>query len=604
MTHRMKIVFPRALVHRSLGLAAALLVCLAPALTAQEGRTAPPPSAEPPAVVVAPVASDRVTVDEADALDATVQKLVIASVAAGKREWVTVLVDGARAQGRVASADEKMLGVAITNGPDMTLAWAGWRKMDPALGLHLGVAYLPADDARSQLKLGRYCLARSLLPEADTRLHRALELDPSLSSDGSYLAAQAELKRMQAEAAPVKEATAAPVAGPEPTARADASTAAVLRRLGKRAVMLGVSSAPYDKWVVATAQQGMPWDMRYQYLSGGANVGRTWKDWDQPAGSFVSNYCHESEKLGMIPVFTWYQMMQSSPGAGTGSEAAQNKRNCETPETMKAYFEGLALFFTKAAEVKKPAILHVEPDMWGYMQIDPIFKPNDPTQVRVMVRSTGIADFAKLGDTAADLGKAIAMLRDKLAPNVLLAWHGSKWGNPTGQASADFCMKCGQWDLVFADTSDRDAGWKVFHKTAGADAYQSEAAFASFRAWCEDIHRITKLPIMLWQLPYGNTIMAACDNTPGHFQDTTAPYFLEGYPSNHHLAEWASAGVIGYLFGGTMGDSTFPDDACKDGITNPAGAKGLKSLNADDDGGYFRSRATTYFKKPLALSGK
>src|SRR5476649_2746973 len=145
-------------------------------------------------------------------------------------------------------------------------------------------------------------------------------------------------------------------------------------------------------------------------------------------------------------------MLQSLPGAGKG-EPAGNKINCENPETMKAYFEDLKLVFEKCAEFKGkdgkalPVIFHSEPDLWGYFFNAPEFSAHDPDKIKVIVKSSGFADVANLDDTVSGFGKAFVALRDKYAPNVILAWHVSRWDSPDPKKFADFFAKCGQWDL-------------------------------------------------------------------------------------------------------------------------------------------------------------
>jgi hypothetical protein len=111
---------------------------------------------------------------------------------------------------------------------------------------------------------------------------------------------------------------------------------------------------------------------------------------------------------------------------------------------------------------------------------------------------------------------------------------------------------------------------------------------------------------MLWQVPVGNYYYATCNNTDGHYEDNRAQYFLEGYPTNPHLQQWANAGVIGILFGrGAGGPTTYSDDK-GDGVSNPApyvrsGTRksptnlGHTSQNSDDDGGYLRLKVRAYF---------
>jgi hypothetical protein len=104
---------------------------------------------------------------------------------------------------------------------------------------------------------------------------------------------------------------------------------------------------------------------------------------------------------------------------------------------------------------------------------------------------------------------------------------------------------------------------------------------------------------MVWRIPLGNTVMAACNNTPWHYMDNRVEYWLEGYPGNRRVAEWSEAGVVGFLFGGGATDCTVHKDNAKDGVTNPppvAGNKGETSTFPDDDGGYLRLRAGKYYQ--------
>jgi hypothetical protein len=371
--------------------------------------------------------------------------------------------------------------------------------------------------------------------------------------------------------------------------------------------LLGVTSGPGDRWVAEVQAQGARFDMRYQYFCAGVNTDHPWRSWNQPPGQFAAGYFQESDRLGVIPCATYYQMYQSLPCGAQGDEAQGNKRNCETPATMRAYFEDLKLLFEKAGEFGKPVLVHVEPDLWGYMCINPAFAPNDPDRIRVMVHSSGFAEAARFEDTAAGFAKCIIALRDRYAPRVLLAWHASKWGNPNPRAMAAFLLKCGRWDLIFTDPSDRDSGWKMAHGQNAGDAWWTERTFMEFRDWSGELHRQTGLPLVAWQIPMGNTIMAACNNTDGHYMDNRVQYFLEGYPANKHIAEWAAQGYIGLLFGGGAGGCTDVRDTKKDGVTNPppiAGNKGERSQFADDDGGYLRLRGANYYlKKPLPLRG-
>lgn len=374
----------------------------------------------------------------------------------------------------------------------------------------------------------------------------------------------------------------------------------LLRRLGKDHFMLGVMSGWGEKWVDETRAQGCRWDLRYQHL--GAN----WTQWNAN-GAFVSMYLQESERLGILPVFTYYGMIRSSPGRQEqGGVAAEIAKNCRDTAAMRKYFLDVRLLMQKAGAHGKPLILHVEPGVWAQFLSAPEFRPNALDQIRVAVRSTGVPELEGLDDTAASFGKAFGVLRDRFAPNVLLAWHVSRVDGFTPEVAAEALLACGAWELLFTDVGDRDAGFREARGMAGA--WWKEKDFVEFRDWGRDVYARTGLPLMVWRIPLGNTVMAACNNTPWHYMDNRVEYWLEEYPANHHLAEWADAGFIGLLFGGGTVECTVHRDNAKDGVTNPppvAGNKGEQSAFPDDDGGYLRLRAGRYYQSgPLDFRGR
>jgi len=365
----------------------------------------------------------------------------------------------------------------------------------------------------------------------------------------------------------------------------------LLRRLGKDHFMLGVMSGWAEKYVDETRAQGCRWDLRYQHL------GSNWTQWNAN-GAFVTMYLQESQNLGILPVFTYYGMLKSSPEKVDSSAiAAEIRKNCGDEKKMRRYFEDVRLLMQLAGAHKKPVILHVEPGLWARFLASPEFAPNSLDRIPVMVKSSGVPEFEGLEDTAASFGKAFGVLRDRFAPNVLLAWHVSKVDGFTPEVAAEALLRCGAWELLFTDVGDRDAGYK--EARGATDAWWKDADFIAFRDWGKQVYARTGLPLMIWRIPLGNTVMAACNNTPWHFMDNRPEYWLEKYPSNSHIGEWADAGFIGLLFGGGTTECTVHKDSAKDGITNPApipGNKGEKSDFADDDGGYLRLRAGAYYQ--------
>ena len=95
------------------------------------------------------------------------------------------------------------------------------------------------------------------------------------------------------------------------------------------------------------------------------NTGSGWQTWNTD-GQFVTWYVEDSVDHGVVPVFTYYMLLQSSPATG-GDEAAKDLSNLRNTATMAAWWADLRVFFQRAA-TSTPVVLHVEPDLWGYIE--------------------------------------------------------------------------------------------------------------------------------------------------------------------------------------------------------------------------------------------
>jgi hypothetical protein len=351
-----------------------------------------------------------------------------------------------------------------------------------------------------------------------------------------------------------------------------------------------------------------PFALRSQYLAGGVNTGAGWTAWDG-GGAFVTNYVADSTEHGIIPVFDYYMLLQSNPSVGS-DEAAMEYSNLNNPGTMRAYYEDLMLFFERAGATGSRVILHFEPDLWGYLQRRSV--RDDASTVTAEVASSGIAELAGLPDSAAGLAQAVLRLRDRYAPNVLVAYHLSVWGTgndilyskPSGaaidalaaRAGAFFLSLHARFDLTFAEASDRDAAFKQYVYADRGASWWAPADYARNMRFIARFVTASARRVVLWQVPLGNTRMRAMNDSWGHYQDNHVEWFLED-PTREHLAGYANAGVVGLIFGGGASGTTCACDADRDGVTNPAPISGnsLDSLSADDDGGFFRARASSYY---------
>ena len=349
---------------------------------------------------------------------------------------------------------------------------------------------------------------------------------------------------------------------------------------------LGLASQPGD---AATMQATAPFGFRYQYLAGGVNTGQGWSTWN-PNGEFVTRYIRESAALGTTPVFTYYMVYQSRPGGGDESSAVT--ANLQNASTMAAYFADLKLFFQRAGASSDMVVLHVEPDMWGYIQQRSI--NDDASTFPVSVASSGTPDLGRLPDTAAGLAQAVRTLRDLYAPNVVLAYHLSIWGtrfdiqvsqtdDPTTdslatRAAAFYHSLGADFDLAFAEFSDRDAAFKQHVYGDGGRSWFDADDFRRHARFLSTFSRTAHERLVLWQIPLGNTKTPTANNTWDHYQDNRVETLLDD-PTRSWLIHYADAG-IDFLFGAGAAGNTTPTT----------------------DGGFFNSHAASYYAAgPLSL---
>ena len=381
----------------------------------------------------------------------------------------------------------------------------------------------------------------------------------------------------------------------------------------------------------------IPWDYAYQYLSGGANTGHGWETWNG-SGQFALYYAQGAASHNYIPVFSYYELLQSNGSCGSCGEAQKDLSNLNNAGTMASYYQNFTLLMKRLgsgtydgiAGFGKTAIVHVEPDLSGYAEQSVLDNSkcygycagqgNNPALLHAAVASSGVGDVAGYPDTYQGFNQALLHLRDLYAPNVRLAVHVSTWAtindigsstDPTldatalGQEAGSFAAQSGAYDLIFNDVGDRDAGYyKYVYNNPNAWWDKLNVTFPNFHRWetyIGAVHSAAGKPIMIWQIPEGNQYFDTENNTNGHYQDNRAEYFFG------HMDELAQVGVIGLLFGAGNGGSTVNADGMNDGLTNPASlctSDGVSSGQvcdthtstvSDDDGGYLRMAGQQYY---------
>ena len=348
-----------------------------------------------------------------------------------------------------------------------------------------------------------------------------------------------------------------------------------------RTLQIGLADSPGG---AAALRRAAPFGFRYQYLAGGVNTGQGWSTWN-PDGAFASMYVQDSWVHNVIPVLTYYMLLQSKPGGG--DELHADLANLQNAQTMGAYWDDVRLLFARVKGTK-PVVVHVEPDLWGYLE-----QANDTA-------------------LASQFAKKWIELRNQLAPNVILAYHMSGWGTKhdivyekpsdatvrayATQSATFYKALHAKFDISFEDFSDRDAGFYA-KQQGNPKTWFAPADFRRHMLYAQTFVKLAGVRIVAWQLPLGNTVMRAMTNPWDHVQDNRVQWLL-GSSSRAHLRAYAAAGFAGFMFGRGADGATCACDAANDGVTNPAPIDGntRPSLSADDDGGYFKAQARAYYK--------
>ena len=347
-----------------------------------------------------------------------------------------------------------------------------------------------------------------------------------------------------------------------------------LTSLGKNHVLVGGTMQD------ATAKLA-PFELRYLYLSGGLSDGPTtctscvtctaqgkacknlnnpngcpwwgcWQSDQNPPGDYVRGFVAKAKGDGQIPMFSYYQLLQSS-GVKEGAPEVTTAAN--DPTFMARY---LADWRTVLQAIGQDvALLHIEPDFWGYAE-----QANaDPHALPAAIASANPTDCAAQENSIAGMGRCMIAMTRKYAPHALVSLHGSGWGtkvdveyntNPAldvvaeGKKLGTFLLGCGadQGDVLVIDVADRDAGFQASQGNTNAYWDATNAKLPHFHqgfAWMKSVAETVKLPIVLWQIPLGNMSLP---NQTDAWHDNRLDYFFA------HMDEVAAAHIAGIAYGG------------------------------------------------------
>lgn len=365
-------------------------------------------------------------------------------------------------------------------------------------------------------------------------------------------------------------------AGTEPSACLGDS---FLRSLGKDRLLVGAQMTD------ATATSA-PFDVQYLYLASGLTDANTictsctsncsaqgtscagggcfwwgcWQDLSRAPGDYVRGFVARARTRSQLPFISYYQQWL---GSGL-NEGAQQLTALNDVNFMRRYLNDWRYALQQVGSER--ALLHIEPDLWGYLQFN---SNGDPRSVPAQVATANATDCASFENNAAGMGRCMIAMARKYAPNAKVGLHASPWATRTdvylntnasfdvaGEARkvAEFLLRLGaaDTDFVVVEASDRDAGWyqargqNTWWDATNATRPNFHQAFAWARAISEHLNK----PNFWWQLPVGNERLS---NSGRSWRDNRVDYFFS------HTAELAAAHSVGFAFGAGHDETTTPE---------------------------------------------
>jgi hypothetical protein len=307
-------------------------------------------------------------------------------------------------------------------------------------------------------------------------------------------------------------------------------------------------------------------DLHYAYLVGLPTRGG-WPDWNS-GGTFVNILTDSAAMKGVTPMFTLYAM---------ASEGDGNFAMTMDDSAMNLYWQGAKLLFQRLAAFGRPAVVHLEPDFWGYAM------QHSADGTAPVVVTAHAPDCAGMPDNLVGMAGCLVKLARTYAPQAAIGFHASVWGGTQQQVLSFFqAIHADKADFVATDVLDRDAGCfeaavDPMCMRGGGPFYwdesnQTSPNFHEHLAWVTALHQGLNLPVMWWQVPFG-VPSTTPGGTAGHYRDNRVHYFFG------HVSEFVAAGGVGIAFGVGAANQTY--------ITT--------------DGNEFQNAVTQYFANPTAL---
>jgi len=283
-----------------------------------------------------------------------------------------------------------------------------------------------------------------------------------------------------------------------------------------------------------------------------------WQSSQLPPGQYLRDFLSKAENAHQIPMVTYYIFAQTS-----GMESQVSPANNLT--FLRRYFNDWRFMLQQIGQRK--ALLHVEPDLWGYAQHR---NPQSPSNLPAVVKAANPVDCGNFEDSFAGFSKCLIHMVRIYAPNAKVGLHASAWAtgldvninrnsqlNIVEQAAQTGhymnALGANEADFLAVEALDRDADY--YRLFRGEDRWWNESQqlpnFAQHFQWTTELRRIVGKPLVWWQLPVGHP---GLPNQLQGYRDNRANYFLN--PT--HIEEIASMGGVLLAFGAGAGDQTHP----------------------------------------------
>ncbi len=331
-------------------------------------------------------------------------------------------------------------------------------------------------------------------------------------------------------------------------------------------------------WIVDAFQDhNVQWKFGYIYTLPNHDNNQDYYTW------FIKPRTETIKDAGGVPVYTFYQLLKLGQRAGiTGShEADIVKKVLRDQSLMNSYFTNFIKLLSYTKTITSKAVMHIEPDSWGFMWWAMGTEGNDnANSIVVKVADSGHADVAGFANNAAGFARALLALRDKYAPDFYMAFHTSNFRVGTRpEVVVNFLKDCGKWDLLVTEHPHNELDTSTWWK-----AWDNGRVTINLN-WAKTITEALQLPMLIWQAPIGSI-----------------DFHLLGNSSDlSMLKRFSQAGIAGVLF-----EHQNFNGASRSDNFRASGNYGKIPPASTFAGGTAKSmqeRLTLYSQNPLQISG-